>query len=50
MFKYRVKGGTSSCNLCVILKLKTYLIFYKWDYCGPLCVLFLTDIRLNGLR
>ena len=25
--KYRVKGGTNSCNLWVILKLKTYSIF-----------------------
>ena len=27
MFKYRAKGGTNVCKLCVIIKLKTYLIF-----------------------
>ena len=27
MFKYRGKEGTNSCKLCVIFKLKTYLVF-----------------------
>ena len=46
-FNYRVKGGTKSCTLCVILKLDL-LDIYKWG-CGSLCVSLLTNRCLKGL-
>ena len=44
---YTVKEGTNSYKLCVILKLKTYLIFMCC--CGPFWVSLLTDRRLKEL-
>ena len=43
-FKYRVKGGTNSCNLSGILKLKAYLIFISGVVVHSACHYWLTDV------
>ena len=36
-FIYRVNRGTNACNLCVIIKLKTYLIFISGVVVHSVC-------------
>ena len=44
IIKYRVKGGTNSCKLFVILKLKTYLIFISGFVVHSVCHYWLIDV------